>query len=323
MTAPLVLAVAAGAAPRASVPVSVSGNNVAPAAAVTVTGRDAAGPVVVAVERPPQVLRTAGPHPPSSPPEVVTVNHVGASGIPDIALSAYRNAEQAMTAIDPGCGLGWNLLAGIGRIESLHANFGSTDIRGTAVQPIYGPALDGTLPGNEVIVDNGSDGEAGYVRAVGPMQFLPSTWARYSSDGDGDGVADPQNLYDSALAAARYLCAGGQDLREPGRALSAVLRYNHSTAYARSVLGWAAAYAGGVVPVELPPVMEPSPLGDPHLEASTGLGPGLPGNLHGLPSTGPLAGTALIDLGGSAADTAGPPAEPGEATAPEPRPGDS
>ena len=233
-------------------------------------------------------------------------------------MSAYRHAEQTMAAIDPGCGLGWNLLAGIGRIESLHANRGATDIRGTAVQPIYGPALDGTLPGNEVIVENGPGGQAGYARAVGPMQFLPSTWARYASDGDGDGVADPQNLYDSALAAARYLCAGGQDLREPAQAMSALLRYNHSAAYARSVLGWAAAYAGGVVPVQLPPVTAPPPLGDPHLETSTGLGPGLPAKLHGLPSSDPLAGTPLIDLGGPPADSGGPDAP----AAPGPRPGD-
>ena len=50
--------------------------------------------------------------------------------------------------------MSWNLLAGIGRIESMHANGGATDPRGTAVQPIYGPALDGTLPGNEVIVQS-------------------------------------------------------------------------------------------------------------------------------------------------------------------------
>ena len=181
-------------------------------------------------------------------------------------------------------------MAGIGRIESGHANGGATDARGTAVQPIYGPTLDGTLPGNEVIVQSGAGGQVSYARAMGPMQFLPGTWARYASDGDGDGVADPQNLYDATLAAARYLCSGGLNLRDQSQAMAAVLRYNNSTSYARNVVGWAAAYAAGVVPVDLPPVIGPAPpLADLHLENPEGLGPGLPFNVHGLRSTDPLA----------------------------------
>jgi len=134
------------------------------------------------------------------------VNTPGALGIPTTALSAYRNAERMMAVADPACGISWNLLAGIGRIESMHANGGAADVHGTAVRPIYGPALDGTLPGNEVIVQSSAGGSVTYARAMGPMQFLPGTWARYASDGDGDGVADPQNLYDATLAAAKYLC---------------------------------------------------------------------------------------------------------------------
>ena len=189
-------------------------------------------------------------------------------------------------------------MAGIGRIESGHANGGATDARGTAVQPIYGPALDGTLPGNEVIVQSSAGGQVSYARAMGPMQFLPGTWARYASDGDGDGVADPQNLYDSTLAAARYLCSGGLNLRDQSQVMAAILRYNNSMPYARNVLGWAAAYATGVVPVDLPPVTGPAPpLADLHLENPEGLGPGLPLNVHGLPSTDPLAQMPLIDFG--------------------------
>jgi hypothetical protein len=128
------------------------------------------------------------------------------------------------------------------------------------------------------------------------MQFLPGTWARYASD--GDGVADPQNLYDSTLAAARYLCSGGLNLRDQSQVMAAILRYNNSMPYARNVLGWAAAYATGVVPVDLPPVTGPAPpLGDLHLENPEGLGPGLPLNIHGLPSTDPLAQMPLIDFG--------------------------
>jgi membrane-bound lytic murein transglycosylase B len=215
-----------------------------------------------------------------------------------MALAAYRNAEQQMATSNPDCGISWDLLAGIGRIESGHANGGATDARGTAVRPIYGPELNGTLPGNEVIVQSGAGGRVSYARAMGPMQFLPGTWARYASDGDGDGVADPQNLYDSTLAAGRYLCSGGLNLRDQSQVMAAILRYNNSIPYARNVLGWAAAYATGVTPVDLPPVTGPAPpLGDVHLENPEGLGPGLPLNIHGLPSTDPLAQMPLIDLG--------------------------
>jgi membrane-bound lytic murein transglycosylase B len=203
-----------------------------------------------------------------------------------------------MSGADPGCGISWNLLAGIGRIESQHANGGATDARGTAVRPIYGPTLDGTLPGNEVIVQSGAGGRVSYARAMGPMQFLPGTWARYASDGDGDGQADPQNLYDATLAAARYLCSGGLNLRDQSQVLSSILRYNNSMPYARNVLGWAAAYATGVVPVDLPPLTGPAPpLADMHLENPEGIGPDLPLNIHGLPSTDPLAQMPLIDFG--------------------------
>ena len=112
--------------------------------------------------------------------------------------------------------------------------------------------------------------------------------------------ADPQNLYDATLAAARYLCSGGLNLRDQSQVLSSILRYNNSMPYAQNVLGWAAAYATGVVPVDLPPLTgPPPPLGDAHLENPEGLGPNLPLNMHGLPSTDPLAQVPLIDLSGS------------------------
>ncbi|GAA5042246.1 lytic transglycosylase domain-containing protein [Nocardia callitridis] len=165
----------------------------------------------------------------------------GALGIPEIVLAAYRNAELALASTMPGCGVSWSLLAGIGRIESGHASGGHTDAAGTTTTPIYGPTLDGTLPDNEVI--RSADG--GYVRAVGPMQFLPSTWTHYASDGNGDGVADPNNVFDAALGAGKYLCSGGMNLRDPAQELRAVLRYNNSMSYAANVLGWSASYRSG------------------------------------------------------------------------------
>ncbi|MCB0944659.1 MAG: lytic murein transglycosylase, partial [Mycobacterium sp.] len=238
--------------------------DVTPLASVSSSRSGADGAVVVALNQAPSNFHFAAPLV-SAPPPAVVVNSGGSMRIPAIALTAYRNAEQIMSAAAPNCGVSWNLLAGIGRIESMHANGGATDSAGTAVRPIYGPALDGTLPGNEIIVQSNQAGRAVYARALGPMQFLPGTWSRYASDGDRDGKADPQNVFDSTLAAARYLCSGGLNLRNQSQVLTAILRYNNSMAYAQNVLGWAAAYATGVQPVDLPAITGPVPaIGDAH-----------------------------------------------------------
>ncbi|MEV5463672.1 lytic murein transglycosylase, partial [Streptomyces cellulosae] len=94
------------------------------------------------------------------------------------------------------------------------------------------------------------DGDTAYDRAVGPMQFIPSTWARWGADGNGDGRTDPNNVFDAALAAGRYLCAGGRDLSVPAELDRAILGYNHSTAYLRTVRAWYAYFLKGhrVVP---------------------------------------------------------------------------
>ncbi|MEV6338255.1 lytic murein transglycosylase [Nocardia vinacea] len=196
----------------------------------------------------------------------------GALGIPEIVLAAYRNAELALESSMPDCGLSWSLLAGIGRIESLHAGGGRTDAAGTTVTPIFGPALDGSLPGNEVI--RAADGSA--VRAIGPMQFLPGTWSRYAADGNGDGIADPHNVFDASLAAGKYLCSGGLNLRDPQQELRAVLRYNNSLAYAANVLSWSAAYRTGGTPSQvsispdlIPPGTAPITTGADMLAASS------------------------------------------------------
>jgi membrane-bound lytic murein transglycosylase B len=293
--APLILAGAVGASsPAPSAPRDAA---VTPLAAVEPAPRDRSGPSVVAVTKSPTAFHIAAATV-SAPPPAYVVNSPGSLRIPAMALSAYRNAERLMAAAYPRCGVSWNLLAGIGRIESMHANGGATDARGTVVRPIYGPALDGTLPGNEIIVQSRTADRIIYARAMGPMQFLPGTWARYAADGDGDGKANVQNLFDSTLAAARYLCSGGLNLRDQSQVMSAILRYNNSVAYARNVLSWAAGYATGVVPVDLPPLVGPvAPIGDLHLDNPEGLGPGLPVNATGLPANDPLA---LVPLMGRA-----------------------
>jgi len=73
--------------------------------------------------------------------------------------------------------------------------------------------------------------------AVGPMQFLPSTWAAYGADGDRDGLIDVMNPVDAVHGAARLLCANGG--AESGRLASAVWNYNHSDDYVRQVIGLA------------------------------------------------------------------------------------
>lgn len=318
---PMILAGAVGAsAPSPNAPTRNSA--VTPLAAVESSPDSREGASVVAVTKAPTAFHIAAANVSAPPPAVVT-NSPGTLRIPAMALSAYRNAERMMAAASPGCGVSWNLLAGIGRIESMHANGGATDARGTAVRPIYGPALDGTLPGNEVIVQSRTADRVTYARALGPMQFLPGTWSRYASDGDGDGKAEIQNLFDSSLAAARYLCSGGLNLRDQSQVMAAILRYNNSVAYARNVLGWAAAYATGVVPVDLPPITGPVPaLADPHLENYEGLGPGLPLNALGLPATDPLALMPMLGRGDVASQipTYVPGFAPGQTLGPLPGP---
>ena len=175
----------------------------------------------------------------------------GSAGIPQLVLEAYRAAEARLATDLPGCHLPWYLLAGIGRIESGHAGGGRTDVNGTTMTAILGPRLNGTLAGNAVIgdTDGGSiDGDPHFDRAVGPMQFLPGTWKAYAADGNGDGRADPNNVFDAALGAGKYLCAGAFDMRNAGQRMSAILRYNNSGAYAAQVLTWAAAYSQGATP---------------------------------------------------------------------------
>ena len=303
VVAPVVFAGAvSAAAPQIPTPTpALRGTAISPVAAVTAAGSGPSGPAVVTVAHPPTSFHIAAAVV-SAPPPSVLVNSPGALGIPAIALSAYRNAEQKMAVEAPGCGLSWNLLAGIGRIESGHAGGGAVDARGTAVAPIYGPALDGTLPGNEVILQSSVGNRPTYARAMGPMQFLPGTWARYASDGKGDGTADPQNLFDATLAAGRYLCSGGLNLRDPSQVMAAILRYNNSMLYAQNVLGWAAAYATGVVPIDLPPITgPPAPLGDAHDQHPEGLGPGLPMNVNGLPGEG-LGPGLPMNINGLAVD---------------------
>jgi murein DD-endopeptidase MepM/ murein hydrolase activator NlpD len=85
---------------------------------------------------------------------------------------------------------------------------------------------------NEVETDYGRDLSVSSAGAEGWMQFLPSEWAQYGVDANGDGWRDPYNPADAIFAAARYLRAAGGDTNIK----AAVYSYNHSQAYVESVL---------------------------------------------------------------------------------------
>src|SRR6266536_158210 len=64
------------------------------------------------------------------------------------------------------------------------------------------------------------------------MQFMPSTWERWGTDANGDGIADPWNAEDAVTAAARYLAASGGQID----IARAVFSYNHAQWYVDEVL---------------------------------------------------------------------------------------
>lgn len=120
--------------------------------------------------------------------------------IPPRMLALYRWAA-------PACpGLRWEVLAGIGKVETNHDRADGVSSAG----------------------------------AEGPMQFMPATFASYGIDsGDGD-AADIWDPADAVLAAARYLCANGGG--RPGGLRGALWAYNHSSAYVSEVLGYSVLY---------------------------------------------------------------------------------
>jgi hypothetical protein len=172
-----------------------------------------------------------------------------ANGIPAVTLAAYRRAEAVLAQADPACRLPWELVAAIGRVESDHGRYGGNLVGddGKSTPGVFGPALDGRQ-GLAMVsdTDRGAyDHDAVYDHAVGPMQFIPGTWEIVGVDGDADGVRDPQDIDDAALAAGVYLCAGSNDLSTAAGQQAAVYSYNHNDSYVAVVLKVMKAYQAG------------------------------------------------------------------------------
>lgn len=138
-------------------------------------------------------------------------------------------------------GLPWSVLAGIGWVESRHAGGSADPVSGDAAPHIVGPALDGR-DGRAAIAD--ASQPDGWARALGPMQFLSTTWSRWgllAPDRPPGATPDVHNTWDAIYSAAAYLCGGRAAV---GDVRAAVLRYNRSEAYYRQVMAKAAEYGG-------------------------------------------------------------------------------
>ncbi len=187
---------------------------------------------------------------------VWTVSALAEHDLPEAALQAYQRAAATTARRDPACHLPWTLLAGIGRVESDHGRYGGSVLGsdGLSHPRIVGVALNGAGPVAAIRdTDRGRwDGDRVWDRAVGPMQFIPSTWDGAGQDGDGDGTADPNDLDDAALAAAGYLCSGSGDVSQDPTMASAILRYNPSDYYVALVMAFERGYRTGVFVVPSP-----------------------------------------------------------------------
>ncbi|MFI7497140.1 lytic transglycosylase domain-containing protein [Streptomyces sp. NPDC049687] len=191
-------------------------------------------------------LNSPNPAPSATPTNGPTGTGSSEAGIPATVLDAYKKAESELADSKPGCNLPWELLAAIGKVESGQARGGNVTADGTTITPILGPVLNGNGFANISDTDNGAyDGDSTYDRAVGPMQFIPSTWAWAGRDGNSDGKKDPNNIYDAALAAGHYLCRNNWDMSTTSGMRSAILSYNNSTEYYNTVMSWLEYYRKG------------------------------------------------------------------------------
>lgn len=216
--------------------------------------------------------------------------------LPERVLEAYRSADGSCE------GLRWELLAGIGWVESKHGTSSgvAVDPESGEVRPwVFGPPLDGSAGVPRLPIGQWIDwwGLAGpWQQAVGPMQFLPATFERWVTDADEDGVTNPHDIDDAVATAANYLCGGhGGSITDEREAL---LRYNRSDTYVLEVL----AYANSLTTLTIVSGADMlCPVAGPTSFTDTWLAPRSGGRLHkgvdmfaahGTPVIAPVAGIA-------------------------------
>lgn len=185
------------------------------------------------------------------------ISATGSNDVPVAALAAYQGAASDLATSYPGCHLSWTLLAAVGRVESDHGRHGGSVLGSDGVPrpAIIGPRLDGAGSFAAIPDSDGGtlDGDRLWDRAVGPMQFLPTTWREVASDGDGNGTTDPMDIDDAALGSGRYLCRSGDDLADPAGMADALFRYNGSDYYVSLVMAFEQGYRTGVFVTPSPP----------------------------------------------------------------------
>jgi hypothetical protein len=269
-------------------------------ATAPLSGQDPGAAGAPPTQPPVQLPDPSGPAvqaPASSSKPISLTSLPSAEGIPAVALAAYQRSAAVMDTADPSCHLDWSLLAAIGQVESDQGRVGgsSLDQNGIAHPRIIGPRLDGKH-GTSLVRDTDAgrlDGDRQFDHAVGPMQFLPSTWAAVAVDGDGDGRRDVQDINDASLGSAVYLCADHDDLATRAGSRAALMRYNHSRAYVDGVMAIAHDFATSSVPSsEL--AARPVSFTDPGDDQHAHLHPGRHGRHHhhrpptDPPSPGPV-----------------------------------
>jgi len=254
----LPVALVVGALTMSSVPGSAAGRPRAVADVHHAPKRELMLPFAAKARSFPLVVRTVvkrrvvASTPPAAVPGVPIValpvdQQTAAAAIPPRVLAAYVNAAHLTDSAEAQCQVSWQMLAGIGLIESDNARSGGSanpGWDGVANPPIFGPVLDGRDHTARVPdTDQGRyDGDHRWDRAVGPMQIMPATWAVFAADGNHDGIRNPQDIDDAALAASDYLCTASRQLNEPRHLIRALYAYNHSFTYVRAVLAAIAGY---------------------------------------------------------------------------------
>jgi hypothetical protein len=206
------------------------------------------GPPVVGGTPSPGATATTGPPAGGRPADLLAAWATQTGGkvdIPWVAMQAYGYAELVLDQTRPGCNLRWTTLAAIGKVESNHGRHNAElGDDGESTPRILGPVLNGT--GNTQRIDDTDDGvldgDTTYDRAVGAMQFIPSTWQTHKIDADNDGLTDINDIDDAALAAGNYLCQGGRDMERATDWWNAILSYNDVRVYAQDVFDTANEY---------------------------------------------------------------------------------